>query len=319
MPIIAWRAQGPANSRLIRPVVVWLAFAWLPALAAAGDATSHPLLDLVRERAATHAGTSQGAPLISGVPEAEHALAQAHLPNESECAASLGAARYAELYSNLGAARSVDGDYRAAAAAFRSAHACRPRDAVYMSAVGSALFKARDFDGAREALNASLAIDPRMVEANREMGNLDFIAERWADAVARFRYVAASDADRTRASYGQLMLWLAQSRAGMAKPELVARTPAEGWPQPLLLYMRGQYTEAELVVPIKAGDKDFDAETHTTTDERLCEALYYVGEAYWAHGKPAVARDYFAALVNLKVLYYIEHGMALAEIAKLRQ
>jgi hypothetical protein len=31
-----------------------------------------------------------------------------------------------------------------------------------------------------------------------------------------------------------------------------------------------------------------------------------------------VARDYFAALVNIKVLYFLEHGLALAEIAKLQ-
>jgi hypothetical protein len=31
-----------------------------------------------------------------------------------------------------------------------------------------------------------------------------------------------------------------------------------------------------------------------------------------------VARDYFAALVNLKIIDFLEHGLALAEIAKLR-
>jgi len=31
-----------------------------------------------------------------------------------------------------------------------------------------------------------------------------------------------------------------------------------------------------------------------------------------------VARDYFAALVNIKVIYLLEHGLALAEIHKLR-
>ena len=32
-----------------------------------------------------------------------------------------------------------------------------------------------------------------------------------------------------------------------------------------------------------------------------------------------MARDYFAALVNIKVIYFLEHGLALAEIAKLRE
>jgi len=163
-----------------------------------------------------------------------------------------------------------------------------------------------------------LAIDPRDVNANRLAGNLDYVEERWADAIARYRYVAASDPDRNQAGYGQLMFWLAQRRAGVAKPEFVVRTPGEGWPQPLLLYMRGQYTEAELITPIKDGDSEANSQPNTDTDERLCEALFYVGEEYWARGQPEVARDYLAALVNIKVLFFIEHGLALAEIAKLQ-
>ncbi len=180
------------------------------------------------------------------------------------------------------------------------------------------LFDARDYAGAREAINAALAIEPRAVNANRLAGNIDFVAERWADATAHFRYVAASDPDRVQAGYGQLMFWLAQMRAGVPRPEYVERTPGEGWPQPLVLYMRGQYTEAELAVPIREGDDDDNTQPNTSTDERLCEALFYVGEAYWARGQLDVARDYFAALVNIKVIYFLEHGLALAEIAKLR-
>jgi lipoprotein NlpI len=114
------------------------------------------------------------------------------------------------------------------------------------------------------------------------------------------------------------MFWLSQMRGGVARPELVERTPGDGWPQPLLLYMRGQYTEAELTVPVRKGDED-NLQPHTSTDERLCEALFYVGEAYWARGQLDVARDYFTALVNIKIIYFLEHGLALAEIAKLRE
>ena len=82
--------------------------------------------------------------------------------------------------------------------------------------------------------------------------------------------------------------------------------------------MRGEYTEAELITPINEGDDEDNSQPNTSTDERLCEALFYVGEAYWARGQPDVARDYFAALVNIKVIYFLEHGLALAEIAKLQ-
>jgi tetratricopeptide (TPR) repeat protein len=294
--------------------------AFLPALVAAAEGdVPHPLLEFAHERVqALHEDpdTLAGAP---NVREAEHALGQAHAPPDAECAGSIGALRFANLHAELAAARSGAGDFAGAAAAYRSARACRPRDAFTLSALSGALFDSRDFAGARAAIDEALAIDPRSVSVNRLAGNLDFVDERWADAIARFRYVSASDPDRNTASYGQLMLWLAQARGGVAHPEFVARTPGEGWPQPLLLYMRGEYTEAELLIPIKEGDNDYEAEPHTSTDERLCEALYYVGEAYWARGKPEVARDYFAALVNIKVIYFLEHGLALAEIAKLRE
>jgi lipoprotein NlpI len=110
------------------------------------------------------------------------------------------------------------------------------------------------------------------------------------------------------------MYWLAQMRAGVAKPEFVARRLPEDWPKPLLLYLQDQYTEQELVVAIREGE-----DQDVGIDERLCEALYYVGEAHLARGQRDLARNYFAAMVNIRVIHYIEHGLALAEIAKLAQ
>jgi lipoprotein NlpI len=287
--------------------------------AAAGNSSDRPLLDLARERQKTRKHemlVMPGAPVLR---QAEHALAQSKAPPDEECARSIGALRFAELHLDVAAARTGQGDFAGAASSYRSAHACRPRDATILAALAGVLFDARDYAGARETINASLAISPRAVNANRLAGNIDFVSEHWADATARFRYVASSDQDRTQAGYGQLMLWLSQMRAGVAKPEFVERTPGDGWPQPLLLYMRGQYTEAELTVPIRQGDDEDNPQPNTSTDERLCEALFYVGETYWARGQLDVARDYFAALVNIKVIYFLEHGLALAEIAKLRE
>ena len=282
---------------------------------------THPLLELAREREIERAKDAESTRQSIGsgaLREAQHQLQQARVPDSETCARSLGAIRFADLHASVGLARATDGDYIGAAADYRRAIACRPRDVELLGALASALFDARDFRGAREANNAALAIDSRSVSANRLAGNLDYVEERWADAIARFRYVAASDEDRVRAGYGQLMYWLAQRRGGIAKPELVVRTPGEGWPQPLLLYLRGEYTEAELIKPINEGDSDSNLQPNTSTDERLCEALFYVGEDYWARGQPEVALDYFAALVNIKVIYFLEHGLALAEIAKLR-
>jgi lipoprotein NlpI len=292
----------------------------LPPLAqAAADFADHPVLELARELALTRKPDMRATPGAPMLQQAEHALEQAHAPADGECARSLGSRRFADLHMDVGAARVGQGDFQGAAQAYRSAHECRPRDATILAALAGVLFDARDYASAREAIDASLAIAPRSVNANRLAGNIDFVNERWADAVSRFRYVAASDPDRVQAGYGQLMYWLAQMRAGMPNPEFVERTPGEGWPQPLMLYLRGEYTEAELTEAIREGDEESNTQPNTSTDERLCEALFYLGEAYWARGKPEVARDYFAALVNIKVIYFLEHGLALAEIAKLRK
>ncbi len=289
-------------------------------MGADADKTTHPLLDLAREREEERAReqASRGFGGNSGLSEALHQREQGRVPSDEECAHSMGAARFANLHIQVAAARTGEGDFAGAASDYRRAHACRPRDADILAALAGVLFDARDIRGARDAINASLAIDPRSVSSNRIAGNLDFVEQRWADATARFRYVAASDEDRVQAAYGQLMYWLSQRRAGVMKPELVTRTPGEGWPQPVLQFMRGETDEAGLLEPIRDGDSDSNTQANTSTDERLCEALYYVGEEYWARGQPDVARDYFAALVNIKVIYFLEHGLALAEIAKLR-
>jgi lipoprotein NlpI len=280
-------------------------------------AAPHPLLDFAHEHAAKREAP-HGASAQSGLKAAQHALEEANAPAAGQCAESIGATRFAELHSEIATSRSAEGDFAGAAEAFRAALDCKPRDATLQAAVAGSLFDARDYAGARKAIDTALDIDPRSVEANRLAGNLDFIDEHWADAIARFRYVAASDNGRTHAAYGQLMYWLAQARSGIAHPDFVVRTPTDGWPQPLLLYLRGEYTEAELLRPIRDGDDDSNSQPNTSTDERLCEALFYVGEAYWARGDRKSAQDYFAALVNLRIIYFLEHGLALAEIAKLR-
>lgn len=326
MPQPARRTQGSEIFRLKRaPPCILACLLALPLAGTAADQASdqhqvatHPLLELARERERTRALTARGISDSSAVREAQHQIDQAHVPKDEACARSMGAPHFANLYAQLAAARTAEGDFAGAAREYRSAHACRPHDPEILAALAGVLFDARDFVAARAAITASLDIDARSVSSNRLAGNLDFVAEHWADAIARFRYVAASDDDRVLAGYGQLMLWLAQRRAGVATPEFVVRTPGDGWPQPLLLFMRGEYTEAELIVPIKQGDDADNLQPNTSTDERLCEALFYVAEEYWARGETAVARDYFAALVNIKVIYFLEHGLALAELAKLR-
>jgi lipoprotein NlpI len=51
----------------------------------------------------------------------------------------------------------------------------------------------------------------------------------------------------------------------------------------------------------------------------LSEALFYTGQLRLAAGQKAAAVKYFTATVDLKVVYFIEHQLATAELRKLRR
>jgi tetratricopeptide (TPR) repeat protein len=295
------------------------AFAWLLICADGIAADDFPVLALAREMSTNDAL----APSFDTreLRHAEHTLEQARPPADEDCAHSLGASTYAQLHLNVATALQARGESNGAAASYRRALACRPRSVSILRQLAELLLDSRDYDGARAAVDQALAIEPRAVELHRLAGYLDFLAERWTDAMARFRYVASGEPDRDLAGYGQLMYWLSQARAGVPQPQFVARKAGDRWPQPLLLYMKGAYTEAELAYSIRQGDEDFDEEMgfYASTDERLAAALFYVGQSYWVRGKPEVARDYFAALVTLRLPASTEHGLALSEIAKLNR
>jgi lipoprotein NlpI len=50
----------------------------------------------------------------------------------------------------------------------------------------------------------------------------------------------------------------------------------------------------------------------------LVEALYYVGELRLVQGETDLARRHFAAVVNVKVPYFVEHRLARAQLARMR-
>lgn len=289
---------------------------WTSAQAADYESGEHPLLDLARALEDTREPRTARSYYSPDLRAAEHALEQSHPPADADCARSIGASVYADLHVDIGRARETKGDYAGAAQAYRRALACSPRTSRILGHLADALFSARDIAGARDAVQQALAISPRGVYLNHVAGSIAFVEQRWADAVARFRYVAASEKDRERAGFAQLMYWLAQLRAGVAKPEFVARRHTEEWPKQLMFYMQGQYSENELIAAVREDDSDY---AETRTDHRLCQALYYVGEAHWARGNPELALDYFTAAVNIKVIHFDEHGLALAEIARLRK
>jgi lipoprotein NlpI len=235
-------------------------------------------------------------------------------PSDSECAHTLGASRFARQYDDLGSAQANAGDYTAAIASFEKALACTPRDPDLHAQLAAELMHVGRLAEARAAVQRGMALVDNANGGALEsiLMQLDFIDERWADAVARLRVMIATQTDDERAAYYQCFLWLAQRRAGVRQPELVTRTEYEEWPAPLLSLMKRATTEAAVLNAVK------DEKNERRRREVLVEALYYVGQLRLANGETDTARRYFAAAVNLKVLYFIEHQMALAELNKMR-
>lgn len=246
----------------------------------------------------------------------EAELARHPPPPDEDCAHTLGASRFARQYSDLGVARSNAGQYEEAIATFQKALACAPRVSEYYGQLAGELMHVGRLAEARTTLQHGLALIENPADGNAldsMLMQLDFIDERWADTVARLRAMVATESDDERATYYQCFLWLAQRRAGVRQPELVKRTEYEEWPATLLRMLKGKATEAQVLDEVK------DQKNEQRRREVLVEALYYVGQLRLANGEAETARRYFAAAVNLKVLYFIEHHMALAEITKMRE
>ena len=243
----------------------------------------------------------------------EHELARHPPPAREECGQTLGRSRFAELYVNLASARASLGDYQGAVVAYEDALACEPRAASLQESLAAELFHSGRLVEARAAAERGRAIDAEVAALDSMLAQLDLIEERWADAVARLRTLAVTETDPERTQYWLCFLWLAQRRAGVAKPDLPTSRIADGtWPAPILDALRGRESESDVVDEIRDEDDD------TRRREELVEALYYIGQSRLAAGETQIARRYFAATVNLKVLYFIEHHMALAELKKMR-
>jgi tetratricopeptide (TPR) repeat protein len=233
-------------------------------------------------------------------------------PPPGPCSGTLVAPRLSATYVALAEARSGLGDSVGAADAYRRAGACSPRVARLQGDLCLELANLGRVAEARAAARRGLAIDRDDFSSNSCLAQIDYVAERWPDAVPRIRFLVTHAEDADLATYWEILLWLAGRRSGIAAPELVSRDLATDWPTPILEYLRGRATEASLRDALtKVADP-------LRRRERLCEALYYVGQGRLAAGDAATARQYLAAAVNLKVLYFTEHHLAVAALARLR-
>jgi tetratricopeptide (TPR) repeat protein len=245
-------------------------------------------------------------------------------PPDADCAHTLGAQRFAELYARLAYLHEELGDFEAMIQANKSAIACEPRVGAYHASIAHAYLTLGEIAEARAAAERANAISPDDVGVRNIRARIDFIQEHWADATARFRVEAVDPSSRdVYGDYSRCYLWLAQRRAGVRNPELPPRVSNEkspdaapysptDWPGPILETLQGRLSEADLVQAIRDDGSN-------QTRERLTEALYYVGELRLAEGDVESARRHFASVINLRVLNFVEYGMARAELATIRK
>ena len=233
-------------------------------------------------------------------------------PPATNCAQTLGAKRFATLYDDLAQAYSNMGEHVKAVDAYAKAIDCNPRADFLHAELAASLLDLGRYGDARLETQRQLRLGRADFTLYTLITQLDFIEGRWADAINSARLAATDAPTDEQATYWQCFLWLAQMHAGTPEPLLVKRRTAQTWPAPILEFLQGQITEADLAAAV--------AEEHDRQrrHEILAEALFYTGQQRLATNHADQAVRYFTATVNLKVVYFIEHQLAMAELGKLR-
>jgi tetratricopeptide (TPR) repeat protein len=271
----------------------------------------------------------------------EAALARTPSPDDG-CSQSLGAARFGALHARLAVARQGLGDRRGAMDAWRRALDCEPRNPRHHVALGSLLLTFGDLEGTRAQVERASRLDPRQNGLEELQARLAFVAGDWPEATAGALRVAtrlegwtpggaaatpdddegttrdpatgdASEGDEV-AAFWRLLALLAQRRSGSPLQDAQAPDlePENRWPAPLWRHVLGSLDERGIVAVIETQDA-------LRQREMTCEALYYTAQLAFANGRHDDGRGRLARVVNLKVLDYVEHDMALAELAVLRR
>ena len=233
-------------------------------------------------------------------------------PPANGCAQTLGAKRFATLYDDLAQAYSNKAEHVKAVDAYTKAIDCNPRADFLHAELAASLLDLGRYADARAETQRQLHLGRANFTLYTLLTQLDFIDEHWQDAITNARTAATMAPNDEQATYWQCFLWLAQLQAGTQDPTLAKRRIAEGWPAPILESLQGKITEEELAEAV--------SEEHDQPRQRdiLSEALFYTGQLRLAAHRKDEAVKYFTATVNLKVLYFIEHQLATAELRKLR-
>ena len=233
-------------------------------------------------------------------------------PPATNCAQTLGAKRFATLYDDLAQAYSNIGEHDEAVDAYAKAIDCNPRADFLHAELAASLLDVGRYSDARLETERQLRLGRADFTLYTLITQLDFIEGHWPDAANSARLAATQAPTDEQATYWQCFLWLAQMHAGTPEPLLVKRRIAQTWPAPILESLQGRITEADLAAAVAA---EHDIQRRR---EILAEALFYTGQQRLATNHADQAVKYFTATVNLKVVYFIEHQLAMAELQKLR-
>ncbi len=298
-----------------------------PAPAPAADEAS-PLVAFVATLDAAAAPAQERG--LADLRRAEAALARSPGP-DADCAQSLGAARHGALRAAVAQARQALGERQAAIGDWQRALDCEPRNARYRVALASVLLTFAQLDAARAQAERAATLAPGQPGLEELQARLAYLAGRWLEAAARAQRIATrlqgaaatepgpdAPADAAPGDDVAVFWWLqaqfALRRGGQPRQDLPGPDPAieERWPVPLWRFVRGELDERDVVAAIAARPEP------RRRREMACEALYYTAQHALAAGRVDEGRRRLARVVNLKVLYYVEHDMALAELATLR-
>jgi lipoprotein NlpI len=233
-------------------------------------------------------------------------------PPETNCAQTLGAKRFATLFDDLGGVYSSMGDDAKAAEAYAKAIACNPRAEFLHAQLAAALLDMGRYKDARVETQRQLSLGRANFSVYTLITQLDFIEDRWLEAVTDARLAVTEAPDDEQATYWQCFLWIAQKQVGTQEPVLVNRRIPGTWPAPILESLQGKITEAELVDAVES-----ERDGHRQR-EILTEALFYTGEKRLAEKHIDEATKYFTATIQMNVPYFIEHHLAMAELEELR-
>ena len=233
-------------------------------------------------------------------------------PPETNCAQTLGAKRFSAQLDDLGGVYTNMGDDVRAAEAYSKAIECDPRAEFLHAQLASALIDLRRYAEARAEIERELTLGRGTFALHNLMTQIDFIDHLWTEAALNARLAVTEAPDDEQATYWQCLLWLAQQHNGVQQPSLANRHVPQTWPGPILASLQGKITENELVDAIESEDD------RNRRREILTEALFYTGEQRLAARHVPEATRYLEATVNQRVLYFIEHHLAVAELEKLR-